>query len=101
MIYDEPDIWKFDSPELPASIGRDAGSDAGRWAVIGEFVGSTQGLGYLMLFAEGFLQTNRALAILLLLAVWGILADIALRRLERQAGAWKSRQVIARVPLGS
>ncbi len=52
-------------------------------------------------FAEGFLQTNRALAILLLLAVWGILADIALRRLERQAGAWKSRQVIARVPLGS
>lgn len=70
-------------------------------AVIGEFVGSTQGLGYLMLFAEGFLQTNRALAILLLLAAWGILSDMALRRLERQAGAWKSRQVIARVPLGS
>jgi NitT/TauT family transport system permease protein len=62
-------------------------------AVIGEFIGSTQGLGYLMLFAQGFLQTNRALAILALLALWGIALDAALRWIERVVQPWKPLQV--------
>jgi len=93
-------VWPALTPWLLSGLRVSAGL-ALVGAVIGEFVGSTQGLGYLMLFAEGFLQTNRALAILLLLAAWGILADMVLRRLERRAGAWQGRQVIARVPLES
>lgn len=57
-------------------------------AVIGEFIGSTGGLGYLMLFAQGFLQTDRALALLLLLALWGIALDAGLRRLTQALRPW-------------
>jgi NitT/TauT family transport system permease protein len=57
-------------------------------AVIGEFIGSTGGLGYLMLFAQGFLQMDRALALLLFLALWGIALDAGLRWLTRATQPW-------------
>ena len=52
-------------------------------AVVGEFIGASQGLGYLMMFAQGFLKINQAMAILLVLGVWGVAMDVGLRRLDR------------------
>ncbi len=58
-------------------------------AVVGEFVGSTSGLGYRMLLAAGLLRTERVFAIMLLLMVVGVsLVDIS-RRVERHLLRWR------------
>lgn len=58
-------------------------------AVVGEFVGSTAGLGYRMLIAYGLLDTERVYAILLLLMVIGTaLVEIA-KRVEGYLLRWR------------
>ncbi len=58
-------------------------------AVVGEFVGSTSGLGYRMLLAAGLLRTERVFAIMLLLMVVGVsLVEIS-RRAERYLLRWR------------
>jgi len=58
-------------------------------AVVGEFVGSTSGLGYRMLLAAGLLRTERVFAIMLLLMVVGVsLVEIS-RRVERHMLRWR------------
>lgn len=58
-------------------------------AVVGEFVGSTSGLGYRMLLAAGLLHTERVFAIMLLLMVVGVsLVEIS-RRVERYLLRWR------------
>ncbi len=58
-------------------------------AVVGEFVGSTSGLGYRMLLAAGLLRTERVFAIMLLLMVVGVsLVEIS-RRVERYMLRWR------------
>lgn len=58
-------------------------------AVVGEFVGSTNGLGYRMLLAAGLLNTPRVFAIMLLLMVVGVsLVEIS-RRLEQYLLRWR------------
>lgn len=58
-------------------------------AVVGEFVGSTEGLGYRMLFAAGLLRTERVFAIMLLLMVVGVsLVEIS-RRVEQYLLRWR------------
>jgi NitT/TauT family transport system permease protein len=58
-------------------------------AVVGEFVGSTSGLGYRMLLAAGLLRTERVFAIMLLLMVVGVsLVEIS-RRVERYLLRWR------------
>ena len=58
-------------------------------AVVGEFVGSTSGLGYRMSIASGVLNTPRVFAILLLLAVVGTLLVEAAKHVERRLLRWR------------
>lgn len=58
-------------------------------AVVGEFVGSTAGLGYRLIIAYGTLDTNRVYAILLLLMAVGVsLVEIA-KRVEGRLLRWR------------
>jgi NitT/TauT family transport system permease protein len=58
-------------------------------AVVGEFVGATEGLGYRMAIASGLLNTPRVFAILLLLMVIGVsLVEIA-KRVELRLLRWR------------
>ncbi len=57
-------------------------------AVVGEFIGSSSGLGYRMLLAAGVLHTERVFAIMLILMVVGVsLVEIS-RRVERYLLRW-------------
>jgi NitT/TauT family transport system permease protein len=61
-------------------------------AVVGEFVGSTRGLGYRMLLAAGTLHTERVFAIMLILMLVGVsLVEIS-RRVERYLLRWRPPQ---------
>jgi len=58
-------------------------------AVVGEFVGSTHGMGYRMLLAAGLLNTERVFAIMILLMVVGVsLVEIS-RRVEQYLLRWR------------
>ncbi len=64
-------------------------------AVVGEFVGSTAGLGYRMQIAVGLLDTNRVYAILLLLMVIAVtLVEIA-KRVEGRLLRWRPQASLA------
>jgi NitT/TauT family transport system permease protein len=58
-------------------------------AVVGEFVGSSAGLGYRMNIAAGLLNTPRVFGILLLLAVIGALLVEAAKRVELRVLRWR------------
>lgn len=58
-------------------------------AVVGEFVGSSSGLGYRMVLAAGLLHTERVFAIMLLLMVVGVSLVEASRRLEQYLLRWR------------
>ncbi len=58
-------------------------------AVVGEFVGSTSGLGYRMLLAAGLMHTERVFAIMLLLMVVGVTLVELSRRLEQYLLRWR------------
>lgn len=58
-------------------------------AVVGEFVGSTSGLGYRMLLAAGLLHTERVFAIMLLLMVVGVSLVEMSRRVEQYLLRWR------------
>jgi NitT/TauT family transport system permease protein len=63
-------------------------------AVVGEFVGSTGGLGYRMQIASGLLDTDRVYAILLLLMLVAVtLVEIA-RQVEARVLRWRPAAVI-------
>lgn len=57
-------------------------------AVVGEFIGSSSGLGYRMLLAAGLLHTERVFAVMLILMVVGVsLVEIS-RRVEQYLLRW-------------
>ncbi len=59
-------------------------------AVVGEWVGSSAGLGYLMLHANARLQVDLMFAALFLLAVFAVLLYFAVDRLLRLALPWQA-----------
>jgi len=64
-------------------------------AVVGEFVGSTSGLGYRMVISAGLLDTNRTYAILLLLmTIAVVLVEIA-KRVEDRLLRWRPAAFIS------
>lgn len=64
-------------------------------AVVGEFVGSTSGLGYRMVISAGLLDTNRTYAILLLLMVIAVtLVEIA-KRVEDRLLRWRPTALLS------
>lgn len=58
-------------------------------AVVGEFVGSSRGLGYRMIIATGILDTQLAYAILIWLAVLGVLGVMIGSYVERRVLRWQ------------
>lgn len=59
-------------------------------AVVGEFVGATSGLGYLMVQASGTLDTTRLFSLLILLSIVGTALFSLLRRTEDHVLRWRA-----------
>ena len=60
-------------------------------AIVGEFVASQRGLGYVILSAQGTFDTPRVFAAIILLVIMGIALFGALVWLERAATPWRRR----------
>lgn len=58
-------------------------------AIVAEFVGAQQGLGVLILQAQGRMQTAAVFAILIILSVLGILLNLIVRTLRRVVVKWE------------
>ncbi|MBN3763497.1 ABC transporter permease [Burkholderia sp. Ac-20365] len=61
-------------------------------AIVGEFIASQQGLGYLVLVANGQMNTKLAFAGMLILSVMGIVLYFLVEVVERLATGWRSVQ---------
>ncbi|GAP36039.1 ABC transporter permease [Piscinibacter sakaiensis] len=76
--------WVFSS--LHTSVGL-----AFVGAVVGEYLGSSRGVGYLILQAEGAFDINTVMAGILVLTVFALLLDAAVGRIERRLMKWQPR----------
>ena len=74
--------WVFSS--LHTSVGL-----AFVGAVVGEYLGSSRGVGYLILQAEGSFDINTVMAGILVLTAFALLLDAAVGRLERRLMKWQ------------
>jgi NitT/TauT family transport system permease protein len=76
--------WVFSS--LHTSVGL-----AFVGAVVGEYLGSSRGVGYLILQAEGAFDINTVMAGILVLTAFALLLDALVGRLERRLMKWQPR----------
>jgi NitT/TauT family transport system permease protein len=76
--------WVFSS--LHTSVGL-----AFVGAVVGEYLGSSRGVGYLILQAEGAFDINTVMAGILVLTMFALLLDAAVGRIERRLMKWQPR----------
>ena len=59
-------------------------------AVVGEYLGSARGIGYLILQAEGVFDIDSVLAGILLLTVFALILDQTVSRIERRLLRWQA-----------
>jgi NitT/TauT family transport system permease protein len=59
-------------------------------AVVGEYLGSARGMGYLILQAEGAFDINTVLAGIIVLTVFALLLDAIVTRIERRLLKWRA-----------
>ena len=76
--------WVFSS--LHTSVGL-----AFVGAVVGEYLGSSRGVGYLILQAEGAFDINTVMAGILVLTAFALLLDASVSRVERRLLKWQPR----------
>ncbi len=76
--------WVFSS--LHTSVGL-----AFVGAVVGEYLGSSRGVGYLILQAEGAFDINTVMAGILVLTLFALLLDAAVGRIEKHLMKWQPR----------
>ena len=76
--------WVFSS--LHTSVGL-----AFVGAVVGEYLGSSRGVGYLILQAEGSFDINTVMAGILVLTVFALMLDAAVGRVEKRLMKWQPR----------
>jgi NitT/TauT family transport system permease protein len=76
--------WVFSS--LHTSVGL-----AFVGAVVGEYLGSSQGVGYLILQAEGAFDINTVMAGILVLTAFALVLDALVGRIERRLMKWQPR----------
>ena len=76
--------WVFSS--LHTSVGL-----AFVGAVVGEYLGSARGVGYLILQAEGAFDINTVMAGILVLTAFALVLDALVGRLERRLMKWQPR----------
>ncbi|MGQ7794181.1 ABC transporter permease [Faunimonas sp. B44] len=84
-------LWKLRIPAALPALGsglRIAAGVAPIGAVVGEWVGASAGLGFIMLQANARMQTDRVFVALVLLAVMAILLRAAVDGLVRRQLAW-------------
>ena len=74
--------WVFSS--LHTSVGL-----AFVGAVVGEYLGSSRGVGYLILQAEGSFDINTVMAGILVLTVFALALDAAVGRIEKRLMRWR------------
>jgi NitT/TauT family transport system permease protein len=74
--------WVFSS--LHTSVGL-----AFVGAVVGEYLGSSRGVGYLILQAEGSFDINTVMAGILVLTVFALMLDGAVGYVERRLMKWQ------------
>ena len=74
--------WVFSS--LHTSVGM-----AFVGAVVGEYLGSAKGVGYLILQAEGVFDINTVIAGILVLTMFALLLDYAVTRIESRLLVWR------------
>ncbi len=67
-------------------------------AVVAEFVGSDAGLGYLILEYNGFIETAKVFAAIILLSLVGLAIYYLVEAVERLAIPWHVSQAKADVP---
>jgi sulfonate transport system permease protein len=58
-------------------------------AVVGEFLGANQGLGYLVAAAQGAFNANGVFAAMVILSVVALIADALVTRLEHRLTPWR------------
>jgi NitT/TauT family transport system permease protein len=75
---------------LPGIIDAIRVNAAAAWnfVVVAELVASTTGLGRRIVQAQRFLQTSKIFAVLVVIAVLGVVIDVALRLLRNRVGRW-------------
>ena len=61
-------------------------------AIVGEFIASQQGLGYLVLVANGQMNTKLAFAGMMILSVMGIVLYFIVELVERSTTGWRTTQ---------
>ena len=61
-------------------------------AVVGEYLGSARGVGYLILQAEGTFDVNTVFAGIVVLTAFALVLDAIVGRLERRLMKWQPRQ---------
>ncbi|WP_144328616.1 ABC transporter permease [Tepidimonas charontis] len=76
--------WVFSS--LHTSVGL-----AFVGAVVGEYLGSSQGVGYLILQAEGTFDINTVMAGILVLTAFALVLDALVGRIERRLLTWQPK----------
>jgi len=76
--------WVFSS--LHTSVGM-----AFVGAVVGEYLGSAKGVGYLILQAEGVFDINTVIAGILVLTIFALLLDFAVTRIEARLLVWRPK----------
>ena len=76
--------WVFSS--LHTSVGL-----AFVGAVVGEYLGSSRGVGYLILQAEGAFDINTVMAGILVLTAFALMLDAAVSKLERRLMKWQPK----------
>ena len=76
--------WVFSS--LHTSVGM-----AFVGAVVGEYLGSAKGVGYLILQAEGVFDINTVFAGIVVLTVFALLLDYAVTRIETRLLVWRPK----------
>src|SRR5690606_41653357 len=76
--------WVFSS--LHTSVGL-----ACVGAAVGEYLGARQGVGYLILQAEGTFDINTVMAGILVLTGFALLLDAAVGRIERRLMTWQPK----------
>ena len=60
-------------------------------AVVGEYLGSSQGVGYLILQAEGSFDINTVMAGILVLTAFALALDSLVGRIEKRLMKWQPR----------
>jgi NitT/TauT family transport system permease protein len=76
--------WVFSS--LHTSVGL-----AFVGAVVGEYLGSSQGVGYLILQAEGTFDINTVMAGIVVLTLFALVLDAAVGRIEKRLMKWQPK----------